>query len=370
MKGVKLLLVSVLLLCGSVSVGATGDDHTITSWVDWESIDPPPFHDVRELQEWVLSVTAESAPPTPHRLPRAEVDYGAYVVGGLSELVSLGSKYHDENGCSIPGILGPLTGNIFLTNWVGHPVCNGHDNCYHHASNFDWFQSTCDIELRNTLGQWCFVNYEVFCGSDIECLETCLEASETVYQGLVSFGSAAYNNGKNDNTGDCQWGRQNGRRDHDDGYCCDSDVNGPSGSGPSSCFSGNVCNSQQAQSAEDQCYTNERVCCFLSNTGDPFCMCSEPYGSCSFPAFSTGQMTCGFGDRPPPTGGCGGTEIDEEIPGEEEEEECGGSGGSGSGGDDDVHCTHCSCTSPTWSFEGTVCGSTAAELVDACWNSC
>lgn len=54
----------------------------------------------------------------------------------------------------------------------------------------------------------------------------------------------------------------------------------------------------------------------------------------------------------------------------------GGTGGVGDGDDDDgegsgdTTCTDCSCQGEFTSWEGTVCGSSAEELVDDCWNSC
>lgn len=48
----------------------------------------------------------------------------------------------------------------------------------------------------------------------------------------------------------------------------------------------------------------------------------------------------------------------------------GGGGGDGDGGGGGESCTHCSCEGEFTSWEGEVCGSSADELVDECWNSC
>lgn len=46
----------------------------------------------------------------------------------------------------------------------------------------------------------------------------------------------------------------------------------------------------------------------------------------------------------------------------------GGTGGTGGGGS--TTCTDCSCQGEYTSWEGTVCGTTVEELVEACWSSC
>ncbi len=110
---------------------------------------------------------------------------------------------HDLNGCSIPGWLAPHVdplcnlGLPSLCSFVNQDVCNGHDNCYQHELNCGQkTKDTCDLELRNTVKDFCRANY----GGASRSI--CLATAEEVYLGVKVGGLGPALAGMRDATGD------------------------------------------------------------------------------------------------------------------------------------------------------------------------